>query len=218
MVEGLAEPPLRGKHLGLMVRHLMTAAPIFSAFWGRHAQRLSYCEKVRVRRSFSARTECHTGCEQRQERIRSENCPPSWHRNFNGPLRILLYDIIIIARRARRLAWLKPIIVRGASIADKGSHHRRGADSLLGTVNAHGIDNVILLRQSPDARRGPDPRRSARGRHRSTRWAAARGAHREGLVHDGIELAFGGHRHRIDMSYRQDRGHLWRDRGERSSS
>ena len=31
------------------------------------------------------------------------------------------------------------------------------------------------------------------------RSAPGRRAHREGLVHDGIELAFGGHRHRIDM-------------------
>ena len=29
--------------------------------------------------------------------------------------------------------------------------------------------------------------------------APAQRAHREGLVHDGIELAFGGARHRIDM-------------------
>ena len=33
----------------------------------------------------------------------------------------------------------------------------------------------------------------------STKSAPARALHHEGLVHDGIELAFGGGRHRIDM-------------------
>ena len=76
------------------------------------------------------------------------------------------------------------------------------AGLLLGQLlNRHGIDNVILERQSPDYVLG----RIRAGLLEEGTVAlldevgcGAR-AHREGLVHDGIELAFGGHRHRIDM-------------------
>ncbi|QWG23000.1 4-hydroxybenzoate 3-monooxygenase [Bradyrhizobium sediminis] len=76
------------------------------------------------------------------------------------------------------------------------------AGLLLGQLlNSHGIDNVILERQSPDYVLG----RIRAGLLEEGTVAlldevgcGAR-AHREGLVHGGIELAFGGHRHRIDM-------------------
>src|SRR6202049_3859365 len=45
-----------------------------------------------------------------------------WHRGFNGPLQILLYDIIIIARPCGGTLLFKPIAIRGASIADKSSN------------------------------------------------------------------------------------------------
>lgn len=76
------------------------------------------------------------------------------------------------------------------------------AGLLLGQLlHAYGIENVILERQTPDY---------VLGRIRAgvleqgsvdllDEVGAGERAHREGLVHDGIELAFGGMRHRIDM-------------------
>ena len=76
------------------------------------------------------------------------------------------------------------------------------AGLLLGQLlHAYGIDNVILERQSPDYVLG---RIRAGLLEEGTvvlldeAGAGAR-AHREGLVHDGFELAFGGKRHRIDL-------------------
>ena len=76
------------------------------------------------------------------------------------------------------------------------------AGLLLGQLlHAYGIDNVILERQTPDYVLG----RIRAGLLEEGTVAlldevgAGARAHREGLVHDGIELAFGGHRHRIDM-------------------
>jgi p-hydroxybenzoate 3-monooxygenase len=73
---------------------------------------------------------------------------------------------------------------------------------LLGQLlHAYGIDNVILERQTPDYVLG---RIRAGLLEEGTvalldeAGAGAR-AHREGLVHDGLELAFGGARHRIDL-------------------
>ncbi len=73
---------------------------------------------------------------------------------------------------------------------------------LLGQLlHACGIDNVILERQTPDYVLG----RIRAGLLEEGTVAlldevgAGHRAHREGLVHDGIELAFAGHRHRIDM-------------------
>ena len=76
------------------------------------------------------------------------------------------------------------------------------AGLLLGQLlQGHGIDSIILERQSPDY---------VLGRIRAglleegtvnlldTAGAGAR-AHREGLLHEGVELAFGGRRHRIDI-------------------
>ena len=76
------------------------------------------------------------------------------------------------------------------------------AGLLLGQLlRTHGIDNIILERQTPDYVLG---RIRAGLLEEGTvalldeAGAGAR-AHREGLVHHGVELAFGGARHRIDM-------------------
>jgi p-hydroxybenzoate 3-monooxygenase len=76
------------------------------------------------------------------------------------------------------------------------------AGLLLGQLlHRYGIDNIILERQTPDY---------VLGRIRAglleegsvallDQVGAGVRAHREGLVHHGVELAFGGARHRIDM-------------------
>ncbi len=77
------------------------------------------------------------------------------------------------------------------------------AGLLLGQLlHAYGIDNVILERQTPDYVLG----RIRAGLLEEGTVAlldevgAGARAHREGLVHHGVELAFGGARHRIDMT------------------
>ena len=76
------------------------------------------------------------------------------------------------------------------------------AGLLLGQLlHSYGIDNVILERQTGDYVLG---RIRAGLLEEGTvklldEVGAGSRAHAEGLVHDGIELAFGGHRHRIDM-------------------
>ena len=76
------------------------------------------------------------------------------------------------------------------------------AGLLLGQLlRVYGIDNVILERQTPDYVLG---RIRAGLLEEGTvklmdEVGAGSRAHAEGLVHDGIELAFGGARHRIDM-------------------
>jgi p-hydroxybenzoate 3-monooxygenase len=77
------------------------------------------------------------------------------------------------------------------------------AGLLLGQLlHSYGIDNVILERQSPDYVLG----RIRAGLLEEGTVAlldevgAGERAHREGLVHHGIELSFGGARHRIDMT------------------
>jgi len=76
------------------------------------------------------------------------------------------------------------------------------AGLLLGQLlRTYGIDNVILERQTPDYVLG----RIRAGLLEEGTVAlmdevgAGARAHAEGLVHDGIELAYGGERHRIDM-------------------
>src|SRR5260370_23524033 len=76
------------------------------------------------------------------------------------------------------------------------------AGFLLGELlRSYGIDNVILERHTPDYVLG----RIRAGLLEEGTVAlldevgAGAGEHGEGLVHDGIELAFGGGRHRIDM-------------------
>jgi p-hydroxybenzoate 3-monooxygenase len=73
---------------------------------------------------------------------------------------------------------------------------------LLGQLlRSYGIDNVILERQTPEYVLG----RIRAGLLEEGTVAlldevgAGARAHGEGLIHDGIELAFGGERHRIDM-------------------
>ncbi len=77
------------------------------------------------------------------------------------------------------------------------------AGLLLGQLlRTYGIDNVILERQTPDYVLG----RIRAGLLEEGTVAllddvgAGERAHREGLVHHGIELSFGGARHRIDMT------------------
>ncbi len=76
------------------------------------------------------------------------------------------------------------------------------AGLLLGQLlRTYGIDNVILERQTAEYVLG---RIRAGLLEEGTvglldEVGAGARAHREGLVHDGIELAFGGSRHRIDM-------------------
>jgi p-hydroxybenzoate 3-monooxygenase len=76
------------------------------------------------------------------------------------------------------------------------------AGLLLGQLlHKYGIDNIILERQTPDYVLG----RIRAGLLEEGTVAlldevgAGARAHREGLVHHGVELAFGGARHRIDM-------------------
>ncbi len=76
------------------------------------------------------------------------------------------------------------------------------AGLLLGQLlRTYGIDNVILERQTPDYVLG----RIRAGLLEEGTVAlldevgAGARAHHEGLIHDGIELAFGGERHRIDI-------------------
>ena len=76
------------------------------------------------------------------------------------------------------------------------------AGLLLGQLlGRYGVDNVVLERQSPDYVLG----RIRAGLLEEGTVAlldevgAGARAHAEGLVHEGIELAFAGGRHRIDM-------------------
>ena len=77
------------------------------------------------------------------------------------------------------------------------------AGLLLGQLlHISGIDNIILERQTPDYVLG---RIRAGLLEEGTvalldQVGASERAHREGLVHHGVELAFGGVRHRIDMT------------------
>jgi p-hydroxybenzoate 3-monooxygenase len=76
------------------------------------------------------------------------------------------------------------------------------AGLLLGQLlHGHGIDSIILERQTPDYVLG---RIRAGLLEEGTvslldKAGAGARAHREGLVHEGVELAFGGRRHRIDI-------------------
>jgi len=76
------------------------------------------------------------------------------------------------------------------------------AGLLLGQLlQGYGIDSIILERQTPDYVLG---RIRAGLLEEGTvslldKAGAGARAHREGLVHEGVELAFGGRRHRIDI-------------------
>jgi p-hydroxybenzoate 3-monooxygenase len=76
------------------------------------------------------------------------------------------------------------------------------AGLLLGQLlHSYGIENVILERQTPEYVLGRI--RAGLLEEGTVRLldevGASQRAHAEGLVHDGIELAFGGERHRIDI-------------------
>ena len=114
----------------------------------------------------------------------------------------LLYDIIIIASqltidRSQLQQTGEQVLRTKVAIIGAGP-----AGLLLGQLlHRYGIDNVILERQTPDYVLG----RIRAGLLEEGTVAlldevgAGARAHREGLVHDGVELAFGGARHRIDM-------------------
>jgi p-hydroxybenzoate 3-monooxygenase len=83
------------------------------------------------------------------------------------------------------------------------------AGLLLGQLlHRYGIDSIILERQSPDYVLG----RIRAGLLEEGTVAlldeigVAGRAHREGLVHHGVEIAFGGERHRIDMKATTGKG------------
>ena len=77
------------------------------------------------------------------------------------------------------------------------------AGLLLGQLlHTHGIDNVILERQTPEYVLG---RIRAGLLEEGTvslldQVGAGARAHHEGLLHHGVELAFSGARHRIDLT------------------
>src|SRR3569623_203093 len=124
---------------------------------------------------------------------RAANTPP-----FAQPL----YDIIMLcgqqrqARPRRTLQDREEQVLR-TKVAIIGAGP---AGLLLGQLlGRYGIDNVILERQSPDYVRG----RIRAGLLEEVTVAlldevgAGERAHREGLVHEGIEQAIGGARHRV---------------------
>lgn len=115
----------------------------------------------------------------------------------------LLYTIIIIASGRRDAG-------RAAS-GDRGAGKLRTKVAIIGAgpaglllgqlLHLYGIDNIILERQTGDYVLG---RIRAGLLEEGTvalldKVGAGARAHREGLVHHGLELAFGGSRHRIDL-------------------
>src|SRR6201999_4659213 len=116
----------------------------------------------------------------------------------------LLYDITTIAslwiaggniepRRSGR----KPALGTKVAIIGGGP-----AGLLLGQLlHSYGIDNIILERKRGEYVLGRT-RAGLLGEGTVAlldQVGAGQRAHREGLVHHGVELAFGGSRHRIDM-------------------
>src|SRR4051812_30192424 len=115
-----------------------------------------------------------------------------------------LYDIIIVRGRLRQAS-------RAESLQDREEQVLRTKVAIIGAgpaglllgqlLHGYGIDNVILERQTPDYVLG---RIRAGLLEEGTvalleKVGAGRRAGREGLVHHGVEIAFGGARHRIDM-------------------
>src|SRR4051812_49685397 len=98
---------------------------------------------------------------------------------------------------------MQPAAIREQGLRTKVAIIGAGpAGLLLGQLlHIYGIDNIILERQTPDYVLG---RIRAGLLEEGTvtlldEVGAGARAHREGLVHHGVELAFGGVRHRIDM-------------------
>src|SRR4051795_2540561 len=94
-------------------------------------------------------------------------------------------------------------MLRGQGVRTKVAIIGAGpAGLLLGELlHSYGIDNIILERQTADYVLG---RIRAGLLEEGTvslldEVGAGARAHREGLVHHGVEIAFGGERHRIDM-------------------
>src|SRR6185437_15418481 len=115
----------------------------------------------------------------------------------------LLYDIIIIA------SLLETRGSHGSSLQYRGRRVLRTKVAIIGAgpaglllgqlLHSYGIDNVILERHTGDYVLG---RIRAGLLEEGTvklldEVGAGKRAHAEGLVHDRIELAFAGHRHRI---------------------
>src|SRR3569832_1692108 len=115
-----------------------------------------------------------------------------------------LYGIIILQGSTRQPG-------RDESLQDRKEQVLRTKVAIIGAgpaglllgqlLHKYGVDNVILERQSPDYVLG---RIRAGLLEEGTvglldQVGAGARAHAEGLVHEGIELAFSGRRHRIDM-------------------
>src|ERR1700748_3219774 len=148
--------------------------------------------------------------QQRQKRLPHRHDLPRFFlvtAGFGRPLQILLYDIIVIAslRQNGRASYCAEAYNSREDQALRTKVAIIGAGPaglLLGQLlRKYGIDNVILERQTPDYVLG----RIRAGLLEEGTVAlldeigVGSRAHREGLVHRGVELAFGGARHRIDM-------------------
>src|SRR6185436_12441828 len=122
----------------------------------------------------------------------------------HSPFAQRLYDIIILRGPTRQAS-------RGENLQDREEQVLRTKVAIIGAgpaglllgqlLHHYGIDNVILERQSPDYVLG---RIRAGLLEEGTvalldQVGAGARAHAEGLVHEGIELAFSSRRHRIDM-------------------
>src|SRR6185369_15979025 len=115
-----------------------------------------------------------------------------------------LYDIIILRGPTRQAS-------RGENLQDREEQVLRTKVAIIGAgpgglllgqlLHHYGIDNIILERQTADYVLG----RIRAGLLEEGTVAlldevgVGTRAHREGLVHRGVELAFGGARHRIDL-------------------
>src|SRR3954447_4068989 len=98
---------------------------------------------------------------------------------------------------------MQPAAIREQGLRTKVAIIGAGpAGLLLGQLlHVYGIDNIILERQTPDYVLGRIRAGLLEEGTVSLLDKAGAGvrAHREGLVHEGVELAFGGRRHRIDI-------------------
>ena len=122
-----------------------------------------------------------------------------------GPLHILLYDIITFASTRRMHAPSAVLTMKGQDLRTKVAIIGAGpAGLLLGQLlHSYGIDNIILERKDRDyvlARIRAGVLEQGTVAQLEKLGITAR-LHQEGLVHDGIELLFGGVRHRLDLKH-----------------